>query len=97
MDEQLQTLASKLSVQPSSSTIPWRRLGPHGDIRLPGQPLHHLSQLSEWIIVRDTGLRKTRVEGDLSNEDAGDAQSGRRNGKRPMREADGPAGPRPRI
>ncbi|KAG8722662.1 hypothetical protein FRC08_014407 [Ceratobasidium sp. 394] len=84
-----------LSIQPSTSSRPWRRLGPKGDARLPGQPMHHLSQMSEWVIDRDAGLRKVRNAAG-SEEDAMDARAGNGAGKRARQERAPRRKPKPR-
>ncbi|KAB5588354.1 hypothetical protein CTheo_8207 [Ceratobasidium theobromae] len=92
--------ANNLSLEPTPTRTPWRRLGPKGDVQIAGRPRHHLSQMSEWFIVPDTGMRKTRRQANLDEDDkdgseggdgekANDKQGsdkGKRKGRRPARE-----------
>ncbi|KAG9090586.1 hypothetical protein FRC06_000976 [Ceratobasidium sp. 370] len=83
-EDELERLASKLSVQPTSSSGPWWRLGPKGDTRPAGQPLHNLSQISEWQIVPDSGLKATRDDAKTDDDPQGARAEGR-GGKRRKR------------
>ncbi|KAG8722669.1 hypothetical protein FRC08_014414 [Ceratobasidium sp. 394] len=68
-DVELRQLIQELSMESASSGVPWRRLGPKGDRRFPGQPLHNLGQLLDWDLAYDAGLKVTRSntggDGDL--------------------------------
>ncbi|KAB5587684.1 hypothetical protein CTheo_8874 [Ceratobasidium theobromae] len=92
--------ADSLSLDPAPKPTIWRRLGPKGDVQIPGRPPHHMTQMSEWDMALDAGMRKTRRPDNLQEEDedgnedreigkAGDTQDsgkGKRKGKRPARE-----------
>jgi hypothetical protein len=86
-EDPLAVLTQHLSLQSSSSRTTWVRLGPKGDVQLPGRPLHHLSQMPEWVLAPDAGLRSTLQDAD-PNEDGnpGAGSKGKRKGTRPERE-----------
>ncbi|KDN38054.1 hypothetical protein RSAG8_09739, partial [Rhizoctonia solani AG-8 WAC10335] len=56
-EEELRQLAALLSAQEISARQSWRRFGPDGDQRYPGQPRHNLCQLLEWELAFDGGLK----------------------------------------
>ncbi|KAG8739118.1 hypothetical protein FRC10_006116 [Ceratobasidium sp. 414] len=76
-EKELRQLIEELSTEPTSSSARWRRLGPKGDRRFPGQPLHNVGQLLDWDLGYDAGLKLTRgdtgSEGDMDEPDAGTA------------------------
>ncbi|KAG8736720.1 hypothetical protein FRC10_009029 [Ceratobasidium sp. 414] len=79
----LAMLAQNLSLQSRSSPTAWLRLGPKGDTQLPGRPPNHLSQMCEWPLAPDAGLRKTVRAAAGSNEAGNEAgPSSNANGKR---------------
>jgi hypothetical protein len=76
-DDPLAQLTQKLSLSSGPSRTTWPRLGPKGDLQLPGRPANHLSQLSEWVLAPDAGLKKTPL-GDEEDEDTGGGKGKRR-------------------
>ncbi|KAG8739117.1 hypothetical protein FRC10_006115 [Ceratobasidium sp. 414] len=93
---ELANQTDNLSIHPSSSSRPWRRLGPKGDTMLPGRPIHNLGQISEWVIDRDTGLRKTHNTAG-SDEDAAQTRAGNGAGKRARRMRAARLKPKPKL
>jgi hypothetical protein len=69
----LALLAGTLSLQPDSSRPAWSRLGSKGDAQRPGRalPLDNLSQIADWVLAPDAGLRKTRREARNEDESEG--------------------------
>lgn len=61
-EDLLAQLTQHLSLGSDSSCTAWLRLGPKGDVQLPGRPANDLGQLSEWVLAPDAGMRKTRRE-----------------------------------
>ncbi|KAG9113360.1 hypothetical protein FRC07_007802 [Ceratobasidium sp. 392] len=59
-DGSLAQMAQTLSLQPDPPRPVWRRLGPKGDPQMPDRPPHHLSQMTEWLMPTNAGMRKTR-------------------------------------
>ncbi|KAG8795544.1 hypothetical protein FRC12_012983 [Ceratobasidium sp. 428] len=61
-ETELRLLTEGLASQPLAQGTPWKRLGPKGDQRFPGQPLHNLGQLLEWDLAYNSGWKITRPE-----------------------------------
>ncbi|KDN33878.1 hypothetical protein RSAG8_13032, partial [Rhizoctonia solani AG-8 WAC10335] len=57
--DEIRQLAELLSAEQISSRATWHRLGAHVDHSLPGQPMHNLSQLLDWELAFDGGLKIT--------------------------------------
>ncbi|KAG9125776.1 hypothetical protein FRC07_006278 [Ceratobasidium sp. 392] len=74
-DDPLALLANNLRLEPDRAPTAWRRLGPKGDIAVEGQPPHHLSQLTEWEMVPDAGMRK-RPQKKVTGQERKDAGEG---------------------
>jgi hypothetical protein len=83
----LTVLTQNLTLQ-ATSRMTWLCLGPKGDVHLLGRPSNHLSQMAEWVLAPDTGMRKaTQVLVPL--EDANHMKSdgkAKRKGMRPAQE-----------
>jgi hypothetical protein len=87
-EDPLAIMTQNLSLQSSAQRKTWLRLGPKGEVHLPGRPLNHLSQMSEWVLAPDAGLRKIShrfIDTEDGNE-AGSRGQGKRKGIRPARE-----------
>ncbi|KAG8713772.1 hypothetical protein FRC11_011063 [Ceratobasidium sp. 423] len=65
-EDDLRKLTELLTVSSHSSRPTWRRLGPNGDQRFPGQPAHNLDQLRPWELLFDGGMKATRQRPDDS-------------------------------
>ncbi|KAG8734337.1 hypothetical protein FRC11_005324 [Ceratobasidium sp. 423] len=64
--EELRRLTELLCVDPTPSGTTWRRLGPTGDNRFPGQPRTNLHQLQPWELTYDGGIKPARDQrGDM--------------------------------
>ncbi|KAG8706672.1 hypothetical protein FRC09_002286 [Ceratobasidium sp. 395] len=59
-ETELRLLAESLASQPLAQGTTWKRLGPKGDRRFPGQPLHNLGQLLDWDLAYNSGFKITR-------------------------------------
>ncbi|QRW09560.1 hypothetical protein RhiLY_08559 [Ceratobasidium sp. AG-Ba] len=60
-EESLINITARLSLNSSSTAPDWRRLGPWADI-VPGRPMHHLSQTTDWVLAPDGGIRMQRPQ-----------------------------------
>ncbi|KAG8720300.1 hypothetical protein FRC09_009793 [Ceratobasidium sp. 395] len=70
-ETEVRLLAEGFASQPLAQGTPWKRLGPKGDRRFPGQPLHNLGQLLDWDLAYNAGLKITRPKAQALPKDKG--------------------------
>ncbi|QRV80753.1 hypothetical protein RhiJN_08768 [Ceratobasidium sp. AG-Ba] len=57
--DSLISITARLSLNGSSTSPDWRRLGPWADV-VPGRPMHHRTQTTDWVLAPDSGIRMQR-------------------------------------